>query len=112
MREAVKSHRRLGTRGDNHRRRAILVTLDSKEARDKVLNKASKLKQASGELKKIYIKKDVHPSIRAEWRRLREAERKEMERPENAGCVIRLDALERKLYRDGVVIDAWNLQFF
>ncbi len=63
-------------------------------------------------MNKIYIMKDVHPSIRAEWRRLREAERKEKERPENAGCVIRLDARERKLYRDGVVIDAWNLQFF
>lgn len=111
-REVVQSHRRLGTRGDTNRRRAILVTLDSMEAKDRILTKASKLKQATGEFNKIYIKKDVHPSIRGEWRRLRAAERTEKERLENAGCVIRLDSRERKLYRDGVVTDAWNLQFF
>ena len=110
-RETVQSHRRLGTRSATNRRRAILVTLDSKEARDRILTKASQLKEATGELNKIYIKKDVHPSIRAEWRRLREAERIEKERPENAGCEIRLDQRQRKLYRDGVVIDAWSLQF-
>lgn len=112
VREAVQLHRRLGSRGENHRRRAILVTLDSKEAKDRVLTKASKLKEATGDLKRVFIKKDVHPNIRAEWRRLREAERSEKGRPENAGCVVRLDVRERKLYRDRAVIDAWNLQFF
>lgn len=110
--DAVQSHRRLGTRGDNNKRRAILVTVDSKEAKDRILTKASQLKQATREMNKIYIKKDVHPSIRKEWWRLRDAEKTEKERPENSGCVIRLDTRERKLYRDGVVIDAWSLQFF
>ena len=88
-----------------------MVTVASREAREKILGKASTLKQAGGDFSRIYIKKDVHPSIRLEWRRLREVEKKEKERPENSGCVIRLDTQERKLYRDGVVIDQWS-QFF
>ena len=58
------------------------------------------------------MKKDVHPSVRNEWKRLRDAERTEKDRPENVGCVIRLDVRERKLYRDDVVIDKWNPLFF
>ena len=52
------------------------------------------------------------PNIRMEWRRLREVERNEKERPENSGCVIRLDTRERKVYRDGEVIDEWSQQSF
>ena len=77
-----------------------------------MLEETNKLKQAGGELSRIYIKKDVHPSIRAEWRRMCEVEKREKERPENAGCVIRLDTRERKLYKDNVVIDEWNQQSF
>ena len=50
--------------------------------------------------------------MRNEWKRLKEAERIEKERPENVGCAIRLDFKERKLYRDNVVIDKWNPLFF
>ena len=39
-------------------------------------------------------------------------EKREKVRPENAGCVIRLDARERKLLRDNVVIDEWKQQGF
>ncbi|KAG0713455.1 Gamma-butyrobetaine dioxygenase [Chionoecetes opilio] len=109
--DEIKGHRRLGMKVDN-KRRPILVTVDSKEARDRILEKTNKLKQAGGEFSRIYIKKDVHPSIRAEWWRLRQVEKKEKERPENSGCVIRLDTRERKLYRDNVVIDEWKQQFF
>lgn len=57
-------------------------------------------------------KKDVHPGVRKEWKRLREAEEREKERPENVGCVIRLDTRQRKLYRDNNVMDCWDPQFF
>lgn len=109
--DEIKTLRRLGN-GGGGRRRPILVIVDSKEARDRILNKTQKLKQSGGEYSRIYIKKDVHPSIRMEWRRLREAEKKERDRPVNSGCVVRLDTRERKLYRDDVVIDQWNQQFF
>lgn len=89
-----------------------MVTVASKEVRDKILEKARALEEAGEVYSRIYIKRDVHPSVRAEWKRLRDAERKETERSENAGCVVRLDTKERKLWRDGVVIDTWNQQFF
>ena len=112
VRVEMQSHRRLGRRDDGNSRRAILVTLAGKSIRDKILETTNQLKNAGEDYKRIYIKKDVHPSIRKEWKRLYDAERAEKERPENAGCVVRLDARERKLYRDGVVIDSWNLQSF
>ena len=73
-----------------------------------MLAKVPQLKQRGGAYGKIFVKKDIHPSIRNEWKRLHDAERAEKERPENAGCVIRLEPRERKLYKDGVVIDSWS----
>ena len=114
----VVSVRRLGDGGAAggarpRRSRPILVTVRSKQDRDAVLNKAKNLKQCNTEAyKTIFIKKDVHPSVRAEWRRLREAEQAEKERPENIGCNIVFNAKERQLYKDGVVIDKWNWQGF
>lgn len=107
----VRSHRRLGNNNGGDRRRPILVTVANKVVRDNILEKAKLLKEAGGEYTKIYIKKDVHPSVRKEWKRLHDAEKAEKERPENTGCVIHFNTRERKLYRDGVVIDAWNPEF-
>lgn len=106
---AIRSHRRLGRRDQGStRNRPVLVVMDSKSCRDGVLEKAKRLKESGSIFSKVYIKKDVHPSVRNEWTRLRKAETAEKERPENAGCSIHFDARERKLYRDGVVIDSWN----
>ena len=102
------SCKRLGNNAQPGRKRSILVTVRSKEARDIVLEKAKALKQANETYKSIYIKKDVHPEVRKEWNRLREAEKTEKECPGNGGSVIRLDAKERKLYKDDVVIDQWG----
>ena len=85
-----------------------MVVLDSKTSCDKILEKAKKLKEAGVIYGKIYMKKDVHPSVRNEWKRLRDVEKREKEKPEIAGCNILLDTKERKLYRDGIVIDCWN----
>ena len=114
VREEIKSHRRLGTRGDanSSTRRPILLTVASKRIRDRILDKTNLLKAAGRGFSRIVVKKDLHPSIRKEWKRLHDAERAEKERPENAGCVIRLDFRERKLYRNETVIDSWNLQYF
>lgn len=86
--------------------------MTTREAKDNVLDKAKILKNAGEGYERIYIKRDVHPSVRMEWKRLRSSETTEKARPENAGCIIRLDTRERKLYRDDVVIDTWNPQFF
>ncbi len=110
--ENVISQRRLGNRNGGNRKRPILVTMASKESKERVLAKASKLKTSNDIYSRIFIKKDVHPAIRSEWKRLREAEAVEKDRPENAGCTIHLDTRERKLLRDGVVIDSFSPSFF
>ncbi len=105
----ARSYKRLGQhiQGSN-RPRPLLVKLDSKFVRDKVLEKAMNLKNMTEPYKRIYIKKDSHPEVRKEWKRLKDAEEEEKRRPSNAGCNIRLDYRERVLYRDGVVIDKWR----
>ncbi len=105
----VRSHQRLGqlTQGSN-RSRPLLVRVDSKAIRDKVLERATRLKDMQEPYKKIYIKKDSHPEVRKEWRRLKTAEEEEKNKPSNAGCNIRLDYREPVLYKDGVVIDKWQ----
>lgn len=111
----VCSLRRLGsenTASQQDRKRPILVTLPSRNCRDAVLEKAKRLKTSGDNYSRIYVKKDTHPSVREEWRRLRNAEKAERERPENIGCNIRFDTRERKLYKDGVVVDCWSLQGF
>lgn len=105
-------HRRLGAESGGERKRPLLLTLRDKDTRLRVLANGKKLKTAGDNYTGIYVKKDVHPSVRKEWKRLRDAEAREKERPENVGCVIRLDTRQRKLYRDDDVIDCWNSQFF
>ena len=102
------SHKRLGKTVQPNKRRPILVRVDSKDLRDNVLEKAKVLKEATTEYKTIYIKKDVHPAVRKEWNRLKEAETNERAKPENAGATIRFDSKERKLYRNDIVIDSWT----
>lgn len=89
--------RRLGVMADGQRRnRPLLLTIRDRETRSQVLAGAKHLKTSGERYSKIYVKKDVHPGVRKEWRRLREAEEREKERPENAGCNIRLNTKERK----------------
>lgn len=109
------THRRLGrdTNEDGMpKRRPILLVLADKNKRSGILEKSKQLKTAEDNYKKIFIKKDVHPCVRKEWKRLRDVEKAEKERPENVGCVINLDTRERKLYKDGVVIDGWSPLIF
>lgn len=115
----VRGARRLGNRNSNGTttdsrpwRRPILLTVTSKCEGDAILEEIKKLKTSGDTYNKIYIKKDVHPSIRAEWKRIRDAEKNEKELPENVGCNIYLNTRERQLYKDGEVIDKWNLVGF
>ena len=109
------THWRLGRQGGEapgRRCRPILFTLHDKTQRAHILENTRKLKARGPPFDKIFVKKDLHPAIRKEWQRLREVEKAEKERPENVGCVIRFDNKERKIYKDGCVIDGWKLQNF
>lgn len=106
----VETSRRLGRAGG--RRRPILVAVASREDRDAVLERAKRLKEAGETFKRIFVKKDTHPAVREEWKRLKDAEKTEKEKPENAGCNIYMNYKERTLYKDNEVIDKFSLMSF
>ena len=87
--------------------RPLLVALKAPEERKVVMNNARKLSTAGDHLKDIRIKKDQHPAIRKEWRRLFQAEEAEKTKPENAGHDIHLGRAKRQVIRDGQVIDGF-----
>ena len=112
IRSNIKSIRRIGNH-DGSRRRPIIAEVESKTDRDTALDKGKVLKTHSNEIyHRIYVKKDQHPSVRQEWKRLHTVFTTEKERPGNAGCDIQFNFRERKVYKDGVVIDQWNMQNF
>ena len=92
--------------------RVLLVRLSSKADRDKLLTSTSKLKQASGYLSKVYIKKDVHPLVRKELSRLKEIEKREKDKAENQGLSVVYNANRREVLVDGRVIDQFRPMFF
>ena len=98
---------RIGKPG-NGRNRPILAKAPSKEQRDKILENTKALREAGPSYRRIYVKKDVHPAIRKEWKRLRDVEAAEKAKPVNQGCTIQLDYKRREVTRDGVVIDKWS----
>ena len=106
----ARSSRRFGKAGQ--RRRPILVTVASWEDRDAVLERTKRLKNAGETFERIFIKKDTHPAVREEWKRLKDAEKTEKEKPDNVGCNIYINYKEPQLIKDGEVIDKFNLTVF
>ena len=105
--------RRLGKRNEEEtRNRPLLVVTKSSESRREILQKKSKLKDHADErFKTIYIKPDEPLAIRKEWKRLRDALKKEKDAPTNQGIEIKIDYKTRKLLRDGTVIDQFKPPF-
>ena len=105
--------RRLGRRSDDQtRNRPLLVVTDSAKTRKKILQKKSNLKNHTDErFKTIYIKADEPLAVRREWKRLKDAMKKEKQAPTNVGLNIRIDYKTRKLLRDGTVIDEFKSPF-
>ena len=57
------------------------------------------------QIKDVCLKKDQHPAIHAEWRRMFMAEKEERDKPENVGSNIVFDKKKRILLKDNVVND-------
>ena len=108
----VKFTRRIGVL-DNSKRRTILAEVNSKTDRDSALIKGKDLKTHTSDIyHKIFVKKDQHQSVRKEWKRLHEVFKTEKERPSNQACRIEFNFRERKVYKDGEIIDQWNMLNF
>lgn len=96
----------------NGRARPVLATLSSKAERDKIVQDAKKLKQAGDQYKSVFIKKDVHPSVRKELDRLRYVERQERAKPVNNGKQVRFDPVKRQVLVGDTVVDQFHCNFF
>jgi metal-sulfur cluster biosynthetic enzyme len=105
----IKTIRRLGVKEAN-KNRPIMVELTSLEERNKIVEMARN--STAEALRNIRLKKDAHPAVRAEWRRLFAVKEKEEKKSENANCTITIDMRKRQVLRDGQCIDAWCQQLF
>ena len=97
---------------NEHQKRPLLVICNSQQQRGKIIQTASELKRAGETYTRIYIKKDIHPTVRKEIGRLRKRAKEEEEKSANTGTIIAYDPKNRVVTRDGVVIDRFSPKFF
>lgn len=102
---------RIGQKNET-RPRPIKITLQDANDRLPILKSSNKLKEETGQLKKIYVNKDTHPGIRREENRLRTIVKQERMKPENIGRSINYDRKEKCVKVDDMVIDTFKPTFF
>lgn len=101
--------RRLGELGDHPR--PIRVEVSNSLERDAIVSNARKLKNHDNpydSLNSIFIKKDQHPLVRQEWKRLYEVRKMEAAREENEGRTVMVDRKNRTVTIDGEIIDSFQ----
>ena len=110
----ILSHLRLGERRpDAQWGRPILVKVANRAARDSLVKASRALKRQGTEYEKVFIKKDLHPAVRKEWKRLHDVADAEKAKPENRGKEVVLDFKKREVVCDGTVLDRWSpLSYF
>lgn len=107
--------KRLGKQ-EQGRNRALLIRCPNPEKSNAIRKEANKLGTYKGPeqdlIKKVYIKRDIHPAWRKEHDRLRKLAKEESKKPINAGHDIKYDAKEGVVTCDGIVIDRFCPQHF
>ena len=98
---------------DPRRPRPIKLVLHDAKTRATLLKKAKELKdKREGVFNNVTFKKDVHPKIRQEYKRLHDVEEAEKRRPENAGKIVRYIHANRCVMVGETVVDRFQPQFF
>lgn len=104
---------RLGNRDENNpnKTRPLKVTFDKPSMRNEILKNAYKLKnQAENDpYHRVYLKRDSHPQVRNEEKRLYEVFKAEKEKPENADIDVVFDRKTRVVSVNGEEIDRFKL---
>jgi hypothetical protein len=106
---AITSVKRIGA-PEAGKTRPILTIVKTNELRNKIVNAARSSTQEL--MKDIQVKKDMDPSVRAEWKRLFDSKKAEEEKPENANRRVVLDFKKRQVTCDGQIVDSWCNQLF
>ena len=107
----IKSIQRLGKENDRNKR-PIKVLLNDPADRQHILANSRQLKDAGGALSKVFIKKDQHPAVYREIKRLRDTEKREKKKAENQGRNVEYDWKKRCVLVDGMIIDTYQPSFF
>ena len=109
----VENIERLGTKDDDepNKTRPTKVTLENSQMRYEILKNSSKLKdQAEGSAyRKIFLKKDVHPDVRAEEKRLYEVFKAEKKKPENVNKDVVFNRKTRVVTVNAEEVDRFKL---
>ena len=92
--------------------RAVKITLANAAHQKPIVSSGKELKNLPEPLNKIYVKKDMHPGVRRELNRLRQAEKSARDDADNIGRNIEYDPAARTLSVDGVIVDRFNPSFF
>ena len=104
---------RLGKLDGNReeRTRPLKVTFDKSFMRNEVLKNAYKLKdQNEGDpYHKVFLKRDTHPDVRKEEKRLYDIFKEEKNKPENVGKTVLFDRKTRVVTCNGEEIDRFKL---
>lgn len=92
-------------------KRPLKITLKKSAMRDEILKNAWKLKDEgeNSPYKKIYLKRDIHPEIRKEEKRLYNVFKAEKEKPVNADFEVVFDRKKRVVLCNGTEIDHFRL---
>ena len=102
---------RLGETRDNlDKPRPILVKVDNHALQKQLIMRAKQLRNKIG-CSHIYIKKDLHYTIRKELNRLKRREMQEKDDPRNDGVDIKFNWKERLLTINDMVIDKFKPSF-
>lgn len=88
-------------------RRPLKIILKSRAQRTNLLHKAKQLKD-NEHTKKIFVKKDEHPLVRNEMKRLNDAFKNEKAKAENQGRQVIFDRKQRQITVDGEIIDEYQ----
>ena len=88
------------------------IVLEPGTDRTEILKSTKELKKANDQYSKIFIKKDLHPGISREIKRLKDVEKREKENPANIGRDVRYDWKERCVKVDDQIIDKYCPSFF
>ena len=87
-----------------------LLRFDNHETQKTLLMKAKQLRYKTG-FSRIYIKKDLHYTVRREISRLKKREMEEKNDPGNIDADIKMDWKDRILKVNGMYIDRFKPSF-
>ena len=109
----IEGMERLGQVDENraNRTRPLKVTLEQRSMRNSILKNSKNLKEQpeGSQYKRVFLKRDQHPDIRNEEKRLYEVFKAEKNKPENADINVVFDRRARVVTVNNEEVDRFRL---